>query len=283
MHVSSTYRPQNQLLPQGNLAAAASYTFSAKEKDSETNLSYFGARYYTSDLSVWLSVDPMSAKYPSLSPYVYCANNPVKLVDPNGEEYGIPPWLLIKGIARVVEATSQNADVKTIAYSINNPIRAIYIKLNLNMVATNFQINIGRAINCPQNEEGSPQNAIRHTLWQALIMRDFGESHASRVANAHENNNNINTSSRQFSSNEDADKVADLLNNKIGRDIGKKYSSYSNKNMAKAVMKEYFNFGLWTVHKSNSNYTLIKTKISKEQYDAAIKEIDTKGENGLNQ
>ena len=28
----------------------------------------------------------MSDKYPSLSPYTYCANNPVKLVDPNGEE-----------------------------------------------------------------------------------------------------------------------------------------------------------------------------------------------------
>ena len=28
----------------------------------------------------------MASKYPSLSPYVYCADNPVKLVDPNGEE-----------------------------------------------------------------------------------------------------------------------------------------------------------------------------------------------------
>ena len=62
------------------------YTFSAKERDPETGLSYFGSRYYSSDLSIWLSVDPMSAKYPSLSPYVYCANNPVKLVDPNGED-----------------------------------------------------------------------------------------------------------------------------------------------------------------------------------------------------
>ncbi|MDR3046064.1 MAG: hypothetical protein LBU51_00420 [Bacteroidales bacterium] len=44
----------------------------------------FRARYYDSDLSIWLSVDPMSDKYPYLSPYAYVANNPVKLVDPNG-------------------------------------------------------------------------------------------------------------------------------------------------------------------------------------------------------
>jgi len=66
----------------------AMYTFSAKEKDTETGYSYFGSRYYNSDLSIWLSVDPLSDKYPSMSPYVYCANNPVKLVDPNGEEIG---------------------------------------------------------------------------------------------------------------------------------------------------------------------------------------------------
>ena len=65
-----------------------SFTFSAKERDSETGLSYFGSRYYSSDLSIWLSVDPQSDKYASLSPYTYCANNPVKLVDPNGEEFG---------------------------------------------------------------------------------------------------------------------------------------------------------------------------------------------------
>ena len=63
------------------------FTFSAKEKDAETGFSYFGSRYYNSDLSIWLSVDPQASKYPSLSPYAYCANNPIKLVDPNGEEW----------------------------------------------------------------------------------------------------------------------------------------------------------------------------------------------------
>jgi RHS repeat-associated protein len=62
------------------------YSFSAKEKDEESGYGYFGARYYDSDISIWLSVDPMANKYPSLSPYNYCANNPIKLVDPNGED-----------------------------------------------------------------------------------------------------------------------------------------------------------------------------------------------------
>ena len=71
-----------------SVSFADDHTFSAKERDTETGFSYFGARYYSSDLSIWLSLDPMSDKYPSLSPYVYCANNPVKLVDPNGEKIG---------------------------------------------------------------------------------------------------------------------------------------------------------------------------------------------------
>ena len=80
----------NQHFTHTNFPISASFadnhTFSAKERDAETGLSCFGARYYSSDLSIWLSVDPMSDKYPSLSPYVYCADNPVKLVDPNGED-----------------------------------------------------------------------------------------------------------------------------------------------------------------------------------------------------
>lgn len=48
-------------------------------------ITYFGARYLDHDLMTsWLSVDPMMDKYPSISPYAYCAWNPVKLVDPNG-------------------------------------------------------------------------------------------------------------------------------------------------------------------------------------------------------
>ena len=58
--------------------------FSGKERDEETGYSYFGARYYDPNISIWLSRDPLADKYPYQSPYVYCSNNPIKRIDPNG-------------------------------------------------------------------------------------------------------------------------------------------------------------------------------------------------------
>ncbi|HQI45692.1 MAG TPA: RHS repeat-associated core domain-containing protein [Bacteroidales bacterium] len=62
------------------------YRFSGKERDEETGYSYFGARYYNPELSIWLSVDPLASKYPSTSVYMYCLGNPVMLFDPDGRE-----------------------------------------------------------------------------------------------------------------------------------------------------------------------------------------------------
>ena len=64
------------------------YTFTGKERDEETGYGYFGARYMDHELMTsWLSVDPMADKYPSISPYAYCAWNPVKLVDSDGRDW----------------------------------------------------------------------------------------------------------------------------------------------------------------------------------------------------
>ena len=46
----------------------------------------FGARLYDPRTAAWLSQDPMAEKYYPISPYAYCAGNPVNLVDPTGED-----------------------------------------------------------------------------------------------------------------------------------------------------------------------------------------------------
>ncbi len=60
------------------------YHFNAKEVDPETGYHYYGARYYNSNLSIWISVDPDADRYPYISPYNFVENNPVMLIDPNG-------------------------------------------------------------------------------------------------------------------------------------------------------------------------------------------------------
>ena len=60
----------------------------SEQRDEETGYGYFGARYMDHELmTMWLSVDPMSDKYPNISSYAYCNWNPIKLVDPDGREF----------------------------------------------------------------------------------------------------------------------------------------------------------------------------------------------------
>ena len=60
--------------------------FTGKEKDDETELNYFGARYLDPMLGMWVSVDP---KRQFSSPYLYTGNgyNPIGGVDPSGMFY----------------------------------------------------------------------------------------------------------------------------------------------------------------------------------------------------
>ncbi len=60
------------------------YKFNGKELDEETGLYYYGARYYDPKVSIWYSVDPLAEKFPNVNPYVYCDNNPVNVIDPDG-------------------------------------------------------------------------------------------------------------------------------------------------------------------------------------------------------
>ena len=70
------------------------YKFTGKERDSESGLDYFGARYYASNVGRWISADwaqkPEAVPYSklddpqSLNLYEYVGNNPLNKADPDG-------------------------------------------------------------------------------------------------------------------------------------------------------------------------------------------------------
>jgi RHS repeat-associated protein len=65
---------------------ATNYKFNGKELDEETGLYYYGARYYDPRISIWYSVDPLAEKYPNIGGFVYCADNPINFIDPDGRK-----------------------------------------------------------------------------------------------------------------------------------------------------------------------------------------------------
>ncbi|MDD2635515.1 MAG: RHS repeat-associated core domain-containing protein, partial [Bacteroidales bacterium] len=60
------------------------YRYVGKERDEETGLYYYGARYYAAWIARWISPDPMKEERIWVTPYNYCQNNPVVRVDPTG-------------------------------------------------------------------------------------------------------------------------------------------------------------------------------------------------------
>ena len=268
------------------------FRFTGKERDAETGYDYFGARYYSSSLGIWLSVDPMSDKYPGLSPFVYCADNPMRLVDPDGRN---PVFFIARkvaayyGTAMAMEYCGRSSRVRQAGYAMQHPINAVRVgqynqgSNNISTIASNFQVNVANAAGLRTGNEGDQGNAYRHALWQGIITNEMGARQAQRIGNAHEDNLKIDLNQRTFKNMEEADKAVDLLNNLIGREIGIDNKGASNKTIAIKVAKEFYENGLWTASlNKDGSATIEKTKITREQYNAAIIEINKKGNNGLN-
>lgn len=86
----------NGLSPSGTAIDATENHFTGKERDAESGLDYFGARYYASNMGRWMSPDwaktPEGVPYADLSNpqslnlYGYLSNNPLSHTDPDGHQ-----------------------------------------------------------------------------------------------------------------------------------------------------------------------------------------------------
>jgi RHS repeat-associated protein len=83
------YGSREEQMTEGASDATLRWHFTGKEDqgpDFGTAYTDFGARQYSPALRRWLVPDPLSEKYYDVSPYVYCNDNPVNMVDPDGRD-----------------------------------------------------------------------------------------------------------------------------------------------------------------------------------------------------
>lgn len=65
------------------------YRYNGKEEQEFVNVPYvdYGARMYDPQVGRWFNVDPLAEKYTGISPFVFCANNPIEFIDPDGKDW----------------------------------------------------------------------------------------------------------------------------------------------------------------------------------------------------
>ena len=85
------YYPYGSLMGEGFNASSQPYRYGGKELVTlgGLNLSDFGARWLDSPSGTFTTMDPLCEDFQHLSPYLYCAGNPIKYIDPSGMYFGM--------------------------------------------------------------------------------------------------------------------------------------------------------------------------------------------------
>lgn len=184
--------------------------------------------------------------------------------------------------------------LKTISFGLRHPIISLQIgKVKPGVGNTNISTNASRFANAfdfedTDAQEGSKVNAFRHTFWISIITNKWGENIGLQAGNAHEKNQNViyeikDIYSHKFKTLSDADQAVDLLNNVIGREIGKTTSIDStSKDIAKKVLGYYYTNGLNIVKETDDgHYVIVKERLSYERYKDDLIILETLDENGF--
>jgi RHS repeat-associated protein len=85
------------------------------ERDKETGLDYRGARFYDSDISRFLSLDPLATEFPAWSAYNYVMGNPISLIDPTGRSPEGTDWKPVIKNNRLMVQQEEGDDAKSLA------------------------------------------------------------------------------------------------------------------------------------------------------------------------
>ena len=184
----------NTIDSSGSMASVFPHRFSTKYYDSETDLYYYGYRYYSPELGRWISRDPIKEEGGALL-YGFCRNNSVSSVDYLGNKIFVFSMIASRddGIqAESIESEIRSADdwIENTAMGIVNWNQESYNKLNSE---NRWRIN-GTPFTGSQKEYANKIRREKESFYEQIQSDDFESAirHIeSRVGNATESYDRI--------------------------------------------------------------------------------------------
>ena len=139
---SGTVEETSHYYPFGGTFASAGnvqpYKYNGKEYDAKKGLNWYdyGARHYDAALGRFTTVDALYDKHFKVSPYVYCGNEPVGRIDPDGNDWRVQThynretdkieYKITVRAALINNSNNKELDIKTLAGQIVEQVNAVY-------------------------------------------------------------------------------------------------------------------------------------------------------------
>ena len=139
---SGTVEETSHYYPFGGVFASAGnvqpYKYNGKELDTKQGLNWYdyGARHYDAVLGRFITVDALYDKHFKVSPYVYCGNEPVGRIDPDGNDWRVQThynretdkieYKITVRAALINNSNNKELDIKTLAGQIVEQVNAAY-------------------------------------------------------------------------------------------------------------------------------------------------------------
>ena len=158
------YYPFGMPFTDGTASGAQPYKFGNKEFDTKHALNQydFEARFYESTIGRFTTMDPMAEKYPGISPYVYCANNPIRNIDPDGRKWKDTQD---KEIANQLQQQAASRD-KSLAKQ----------EANINAKIEKIENNAKLSTDKKTQQIATQQGKLENVQEQRSILSNFSES-----------------------------------------------------------------------------------------------------------
>jgi RHS repeat-associated protein len=137
-------------LPRRSDQGVQPYKFGGKELDRSYGLDFydFEARAYNPVLMRFTGFDPLASKYPGISPYAYCLNNPVKWIDMDGRDPTLPfsPWNT-KKMEQIVQlgtiAQNNGSQAASASVSVSASAWKVGGKVELGTISAEGNVGVG--------------------------------------------------------------------------------------------------------------------------------------------